>query len=915
MRLFHKKKNWKKPLFWSIGSLFFLCVFLFLSLPLILSPDSFATQIEKNLETQIGIPAKIEGDISIQFFPHPVIRAKKIKLVSQTQSIFIDKIDFHTTFFSLLREQNLLKDLTLQRVEISLKNLEQLKKIGISKLKNITIKNAVLKIRNHLFEDVDLTIYEENNLKFFSFKGNYKDATFGLTGQIHETKPQPFQAIIHFLGNRKFKANGNYFPKQKKIIGEFEGTIPSDFELLDFLNLNQLFPLKTIGEFDTDFSNFSLQNLLLENDTFSFGGHISYSKKQGLALKGQVHKCPIWLTSPELIEQIFLNHPKGKINIEKVKNTCVEWKTSADNESLEIEKISIKNKDAKFIFSGNGVLGSTPSFNGKITYKNPNFFLNGVIFSNNNFIKISDSKIKINNQNYFGNLTFNREKKEAKGLLKTTILDFSKNNFPIDFDGSFLAEKIIFEGKTIKNAQVETSIKKDKILFKNLVGQIDGEPIIADGILSDKEKRITINGTTGKFISTFFPNIMNSIILSPKNIYEANLELKETDKKTLKITQKGSDDFLQIIANLEKNKATGRLTFSSDSTKTITDEVPFLNSKLFNNSLMISGRFESENNYFQMPEVLIKIGSNELSGSLSKITLSNQPEWKINLNGDKILLDSLIKTTSFSPDIWDDTELLEWENLLKNKLEFSLSLTNLIGTRLGETFSLDINTKLQPQQFVARFFQKKGDIRLHFTHENSTYKGFIHSENYHLPESWLEQDSADISFGFLTMKSEFETSGNTPHKLFNNMIASFDLKSTDPTLFGMSPYYAVENAKKNLKDGKNAVRRAIILGLKNGQAPLEKMSCRGVLKNGKAIVKYGRFNSENLHNGTFDANFSPLRKEVSIRSRFGLKGLNTTPTDIIWKMEDGLLSPKKTVIINSPFAYDPAYLKHKMEEK
>ncbi len=52
-----------------------------------------------------------------------------------------------------------------------------------------------------------------------------------------------------------------------------------------------------------------------------------------------------------------------------------------------------------------------------------------------------------------------------------------------------------------------------------------------------------------------------------------------------------------------------------------------------------------------------------------------------------------------------------------------------------------------------------------------------------------------------------------------------------------------------------------------------------------------------------------MKKKIFVHSRFGLKGLGTSSTDIVWKIEEGFLSPKKTVKITSPYAYDPAYLK------
>ncbi|MBN1783586.1 MAG: AsmA family protein [Alphaproteobacteria bacterium] len=908
MHLFTKKKrNWKTPLFWSMGILSILLLLLVISLPLFFSSDSLKPQIENALSQQLGQNVQVNGFVSFRLFPRAFIRAKKIQIGEGKDQISIEKMDFHTSLFSLFRSTSLVSDLTLHKTHLAFDSFDQMWALlggAYHKgLKNISLKNADLHVGKDHFESVDFTLYEEDDIRHFSLKGNFRDIELGLTGRLHETDPQPFQGVFRFVGGRRLNMQGHIIPQTKKIKASVDGSFP--MEVFGDSLLKQFSFLKISGELETDFSTFTFSDVLLSGKDFSFGGHVSY--EDVLKVRGQLHQVPAWAVDPAFVENLLMRHPVGVIDIVDVVKGASAWQTKRTKDSLIVEQIHLRDMQGDSLYlQGTTFFDPEFSFDGKIDFEKEKQSAVGKLFVTPSFLKIYEASFGIGSQAYRGSVQFNRQTKDAEVVLETDRLDLSKTSFPFDLTGRFAAKEIYFGDRVIAQAQFKGTLSKGRFSFDDLVGQMNGEMVLGEGGFDDDSFVLKLSGTDGRFLSAFLPGIFDLPLFPKENVQESTLEIKD---QTFAVMQKNDQETAHVVARVESDTVHGQLTYHSDTLAPLIDSLPYLKDKVLDNTFMFTGRFTGKKNYFEMPDVTLRLGGNAFHGQLSKMFLDGENAWSVSLKGDKLVWSSLFNTASFRPDIWDDTALPNWDFLLSKKIEFSLSLTNLIGTRLGHAFSIDLNTKLMPMQLAMRFHQKDGDARLHFTQQDGLYKGFVHTKNYHLPEALLGQDSIDLILGLLTMESEFETQGQTPHQLFKNAIASFDIKSKDGTLIGLSPYHAVWNAKEALPRGQGAVRDAIMRGLKTGQAPLKTFSCRGVLKAGKVTVRYGRFASEDFEDGTFESVFYPLKKKIKFKSRFGLKGLSPKPIDVQWRAEDSLVSPEKTITISSPYAYDPAYLK------
>ena len=933
MNLFHKKRrNWKTPLLWSVGGLFLLTTLLIISLPLIFSPTTMRPKIEQALRNQMNFPAHVDGDISFRFFPHPLIRAKHISIGAEEEKILIDKVDFHTSVFSLFSQKNLLSDLTFHRAEIFFENFKSffgfLSQAGQQKnMESLTLKKALIKVGETIFDPVDFSIYRESNDTFFSFMMTHDNAQLGVKGNFSDEKVSPINAILKFKDGKTLEAKGSYIPQNKSWSGKIEGDISSNFSFLEFPFLDKILSLHVFAKVETNFSDISFDAVRLLGNDFDFNGKIDYLKKDGWEIQGQLSKIPSFLEDISSLEKCIKYHPRGKINL--TKKSVLQLESFYDGEVLEIKKAFMNEGDIALEISASGTRKKEDfSLAGEIAYRQKGNAFKGSFFATSDFFEIKNGQYKLGNQDLKGDLLFNSKQKSLDAVLSTSHFSFSKMSIFEAFKGWVVDLKLTAENAQIKNQNFSSLVlhallnQKD-VLIHSLQARANRDVISVSGSFEKKKDAILfsdfkIEGRKLDFLKSFSSNLSFEIVPFPvtdsrlKTTVELNGFLENL---ALKWTQKTSQTQTVLLSHFENNKMKGKLSFQSLTLAPLYESVPYLRGKIKDSSLYFSGDFEQQQSYIIFPTVNFRIGENTFKGSLEKNTLQGDSDWKIALESDTTLFSSLVESSDFAVDIFDGTTLVDWEDLLQNKIEFSLKLKNVMDTRLGKEISLNFNTKSFPQHFEIRLLQDNGDARVHLTHEGEKYQGFAHFENYFLPKPLLENRDINILFGRLTLESEFETEGHTPHTLFKNMIASLKLSAKDSTLFGLSPFYAIENAKEALGGGEHAVRRGIIRGLKSGKAPLETFSCRGILKEGKFLLKYGRFGSPEIDNGTFTAQIEPLRKSVKIQSRFGLNGLHSRPIDLIWKLDGSLFNPQKTVRITSPYAYDSGYLKRRKRKK
>ncbi|MBN2675706.1 MAG: hypothetical protein JXR30_00440 [Alphaproteobacteria bacterium] len=915
--LHHKRRRWLKPLLVSVGGLFLLSFILFASLPLIFSSETMRPQIEKALQLQMNLQAEVKGSVSFQFFPHPLIRAKKIEIGNNEEKMMIDKIDFHTSILSLFSFESLLSDLTFHHAEIGFKNFEGFiafvrRVVGKG---DFSFKQASLRIGESLFEPTDFSVYEEKGVQTFSFKASHALGRIGLTGQFSADAPTPLQGMIQFNSGETLEIQATYIPQTHVMEGVIEGSFGAYLPLFNMPFIESVFPLNIYAEFQTDFKNISIEKLHLKNKRFDYTGEVNFLAEEGWNIRGKVDSFSGQMESLDELREIFIHHPRGTIDV----NGDVRLKSQYDGAHLTIEEGLLKSPNQTVGVSGSGFLSSEKdySFDGTLAFQGKEKTFKGQFFLTPDIFEMKSGQYKLQENQLKGNLLFLFKQKSIDATLSASSLQgfsFLKGLEDWTVDLKLNAEKFTYNTMSFSSFITHALLTKDSLVVHALQARSQSGVMSAKGEITDSDfVDFSVEGKDLSFISGLqelnLPFINSSLTLTTKLL----LNGAQTSPQ-FAFSQKTRDSILTLSGKKEKDVLEGELNFQTENTQFLVEKIPFLKGKISEKKLGCSGPFVLQKNLLSLPNLSIRFGENTLRGVIERTNLGEE-QWKVSLTGENVFLSNLVQLSGFRFDIFDDQNLTQWESFLTKKLELSIDLKDILGTRLGKDISLSLNTLSFPQHGELRLIQENGDARFHFTQEAEIYKGLVHLENYLLPETFFEQEDPNVLLGYTTLESEFETKGRSTHALFKNMIASLKVSTTDTTLYGLSPFTAIEGAKQALGLGDHAVRQAVVRGLKSGSAPLESLSCRGVMKEGKVYLKYGRFSSPDFDNGTFTAELTPLKRGMNIQSRFGLQGLHRRPIDVIWQMTGTLFQPVKTVRITSPYAYDAGYLKRSKKKR